>query len=137
MSIAAEQLGQPAAVERPARARAAADARDAVQQREVHAAQPLGVPQQREGVRQQEVPDRRRLRRLQVRVVGREVVGMLGGVTAQRRGRVEQRVVQVDRAVARHEAQRHAERLAARAPAPTASPPRRGRCAARAPPRAS
>ena len=71
------------AVERPARAGAAADARDAVQQREVHAAQPLGVAQQREGVGQQEVADRGRLRRLQVGVVGREVVGVLGGVTAR------------------------------------------------------
>ena len=82
-AVAAEQLGQPRAVERPARAGAAADARDAARELAVGVSQALRVAQRRVGVGQQQVAGRRRLGRLQVRVVGGERVAQLARVRAR------------------------------------------------------
>src|SRR2546429_49826 len=70
--LAAQQLGEPVAVERPAGAGAAAGAGDAGAERGVRAAGAVGVAERGKGVGEQEVPDGRRLRGLQVGVVGRQ-----------------------------------------------------------------
>ena len=71
--LAAEQLGEPRAVERPARAGAAAGAGDAGAERARASWRgALGVAQRRVGIREEQVADGRRLGRLEVRVVGRE-----------------------------------------------------------------
>ena len=86
-ALAAEQLGQPRAVERPARAGAAAGAGDAARELAVGAPQALGVAQRRVGVGQQQVPGGRRLGRLQVGVVGGERVAQRARVHAPARPR--------------------------------------------------
>ncbi len=137
-AVAAEQLGQPRAIERPARAGAAAGAGDAAGELAVGAPQALGVAQGRIGVGQQQVPRGRRLGRLQVGVVGGERVAQRSGRAApSARRRVGQRAHELGRAAARAGPQRDAERLAAR---PARAQPAGGvaaRCAARARPRAS
>ena len=124
--VAAEQLGEPAAVERPARAGAAAGARDAQPERGVQRAQALGVAQRGIGVGEQQVADRRRLGRLQVGVVGGERALRRAGVPGERGCLVEQRLVQLADAGARDQPKPDPERLATR---PAGAQPARRRAA--------
>ncbi len=93
---------------------AAAGAGDAAAELEAHLAQPGGVAQRRVGVGQQQVPGGRRLGRLQVGVVGREVVGVGGRVALEAGGDREQGGLQGQRALAGHEPDAHPEGLAPR-----------------------
>ena len=122
---APQQVGQAGAVERPARAGAAAGPGDAQVQAAVDGAQALGVAQRRGGVGQQQVADGRRLRRLQVGVVGREVAGVALGQPGQGLRAVQRRVVQVEGPRAGAQAQGDPEGLAA-GPAGAEPPRRRG-----------
>ena len=74
----------------------------------------LGVAQRRIGVRQEQVADRRRLGRLQIRVVGGERGARGARVPGERRGLVDERVVQLAHGAPGGEAKPDAERLAAR-----------------------
>ncbi len=79
------------------------------------AAESCGIAQQRIGICQHQVPEARRLRGLQVGVVGSQVGGMARRQVHQRGGKRHAGVVQVAGAVARHDPQPHPEGLAARA----------------------
>ena len=120
--VAAEQLGQAAAVERPARAGAAAGAGDAQPERAVRGAQALGVAQRRVGVGEQQVADGRRLGRLQVGVVGgeRRSASRARGARAPRPGRAGRRA---GRARARARRRRRPTRNASRRGRPALSQP--------------
>ena len=115
-AVAAEQLGEPYPVERPARAGAPPGPGDALAQGGVVGARPRGVAQRRVGVGQQQVADRGRLGRLEVGVVGGERRGRRARVARERGSLVDERLVQLADARAGHKPHTHPERLAARAP---------------------
>ena len=96
-SVAAQQLGESRAIERPARARTPAGPRDARPESRVRGARPVTVAKRRVGVRQEEVADGRRLCRLEVGVVGRERGARCACVPDERRGLVDERVMQLQR----------------------------------------
>ena len=136
-AVAAEQLGEPRAIERPARAGAAADARDAARELAVGVSQALGVAQRRVGVGQQQVACGRRLRGLQVGVVGGERVAQLARVRREGARRLRRALARARpfRAARTRAGPRGRPRGAA---APRSASPRpRCRCGARARPRAS
>ena len=112
--IAAKQVGKAHPVERPARTGAAAGAGDARPERGVRPARTLGVAQGGIGVRQEQVADRGRLRRLEIRVVGGERSAGGARVADERRGLVDERVVQLAHRAPGGQAKRDAEGLAAR-----------------------
>ena len=111
--VAAEQLGEPRSVERPARACAATGAGDARPERRVRRAHAIGVPERRIGVRQEQVPDGGGLGRLQVGVVRRERVSGRAGVSCERGGLVGEGVVQLPRSSTRSQTEPDAKGLAA------------------------
>ena len=111
-SVAAEQLGESRAIERPARARTPAGPRDARPESRVRGARPVTVAKRRVGVRQEEVADGRRLCRLEVGVVGRERGARCACVPDERRGLVDERVMQLPRARTGRQPERDAKRLA-------------------------
>ena len=120
--VAAQQLGQPRAIERPARAGAAAGAGDAARELAVaccsrSASRSAGI-----GVGQQQVAGGRRLSGLQVRVVGGERVAQRarrGRRARRRRRRARPRA----RRVPRREHARRATRKASRRGRPALSQP--------------
>jgi hypothetical protein len=124
-AVAAEELRQPLAADRPARPGAAPDPRDAPVEPRVDPPQAPGVAQGRLGVGEEQVPDGGRLRGLEVRVVGGEVVRVALRERDEGLGQVELGVVEVEHARARDQPQRHPERLPPRAAG--AEPPGR-RC---------
>ena len=122
--VAAEQLGEPRAIERPARAGAAADARDAARELAVGVSQALCVAQRRVGVGEQQVAGGRRLRGLQVRVVRGRRGAQLARLRRERSGAFGERSRELGGSTPRARAQGHAEGLAAR---PPRAQPARGR----------
>src|SRR5205823_7620431 len=87
---------------------------DAGAERGVRAAGAVGVAERGKGVGEQQVPDGRRLRGLQVGVVGRQR-GLRGvRVGGERRSLVDERVMELADAYARREAETDAKCLAAR-----------------------
>ena len=110
--VAAQQLGESHPIEGPARARTAAGPRNARPESRVRCARPVSVAKRRVGVCQEEVADGRRLRRLEVGVVGRERGTRRACVPDERRGLVDERVVQLPRARTSRQPERDAKRLA-------------------------
>ena len=124
--VAAEQLGKTGPVERPTRAGTATGTGDAHPQHGVRPPRAVGVAQGRIGVCQEQVANRRGLGRLEVGVVGRERGTGGARVSGERRGLVDERVVQLVEGAPGGEAKPDAERLSAR---PAGAQPARCRTA--------
>src|SRR5688500_14160305 len=110
--LAAQQLGDSRAIDRPARPRTSAGTGDARPKSSVRRTRAVTVTKRRVGIRQKEVADGRRLCSLEIGVVGRERTARRACVPRERRGLVDECIVELARPGTGRQAERDAKRLA-------------------------